>query len=234
MEGRRRRPAPSVTACLEPPCRGGEGMGAPSMPAQSPAPTWNLLAARAPATPPERPHAVDRPLPRHRPCHAHLEWPEFPPSGSPGLRRAREGCRPRRPPHLHGAGRPRLPHRPPACRPATRSRMPPAARAPSSHHRDRLVYGGEGRGAGHAALYACTAPAARACRAVRPHAAGHPIPHAASRPIPHAIGRPRLGVVSFVSVGRGAFRLLYLRQERGVGSQGDKEKSYWLAMSTKN
>jgi hypothetical protein len=70
--------------------------------------------------------------------------------------------------------------------------------------------------------------------AVRPHATGHPIPHDASRPIPHATGRPRPGAVPFVSVGRGAFCLLCLHRERGVGSQGDKEKSYWPAMLTKN
>jgi hypothetical protein len=55
---------------------------------------------------------------------------------------------------------------------------------PSSRHRGRLVYGGEGRGVGHVALRACTAPAARAltlpagraCHAVRLHAAGLSLP----------------------------------------------------------
>jgi hypothetical protein len=178
------------------------------------------IAARAHMEPPCRPSA--RTIPRHRPRRARLERPELPPSGSPGLRRGREGRRPRRPPCLHGAGRLRLPRRPPARHPAARSRMPPAARAPSSRHRDRQVYEGQGRGTGHAVLRACTVPAAHACHAVRPHAADRPIPHAASRPIPHATSHPRPGVVPFISVRRGAFRLLCLRQERGVRSQGDK------------
>jgi hypothetical protein len=125
MEGRRPRPAPSATARLEPPCRDGEGMGAPSVPAQPPAPTWNLLAARAPATPPEGLHAAGRLLPRHWLRRARLERPKLPPSGSPGLRRGRKGRRPRHPPRLPRCPPARARPLDPACR------RPPALQAPA-------------------------------------------------------------------------------------------------------
>jgi hypothetical protein len=124
---------------------------------------------------------------------------------------------------------------------------------PSSRHRGRLVYGREGRGVGHVALRACTAPAARACHAVRPHAAGLSLPrrwplrpcrlclrrlpagrachavrlHAAGRPIPHAAGRSgRVASVSVGSEGSGAAASptrLCLRRERGVRPRETKK-----------
>jgi hypothetical protein len=69
----------------------------------------------------DSPHAAGRPLPRCRPHRARLEPPELPPSGSPGLRRGREGCWPSRRPHLHVAVRPR----PPASA-ISSTRTPPA------------------------------------------------------------------------------------------------------------
>jgi hypothetical protein len=174
MEGRQPRPAPSATACLEPPCRDGEGMGALSVPAQPPAPTWNLLVARAPAMSPECLHTAGRPLPHHRSRRARLEQPELSPSGSPGLRRGREGHRPRHPPRLHGAGQPCLPRHPPTRRPAGRS-IPHAACATSSRHRDRLVYSREGRGADHGTGHS-RLPRRPLARRRRPDPARHQLP----------------------------------------------------------
>jgi hypothetical protein len=104
MEGRRPRPTPFVTTRLEPPCRpitrhqsrlvcGGEGMGAPSAPAQLPAPTWNLPDARAPATP-------SFASARRRPRRALLEPPELPPAAGRPRPHAAVHCPPARAPGL--------------------------------------------------------------------------------------------------------------------------------------
>jgi hypothetical protein len=94
-------------------------------------------------------------------------------------------------PHVTSLPPERWPSRPSACTPpAARShatgRIAPAWNGPSFRHRGRLVYGGEGRDAGHAALHACTAPAGRACHAVPPHAARSLDPAYRRPPAPQA------------------------------------------------
>jgi hypothetical protein len=147
-------------------------MGAQSAPAQPPAPTWNLPAARAPATLPFAPA-------RHRPRRACLEPPKLAPAISRLVWRGREGRRPRCPPRPHAVGRLRLPCHPPArrwppeparCRPLApatpfaparlqprRACLEPPKLAPAI---SRLVWRGrEGR---------------RPRRRLRPHADGRP------------------------------------------------------------
>jgi hypothetical protein len=175
--GRDGRPVHARTATrahMEPPCRPSAGH-----------------AARAPAhrrPPAPTPPAASRPPGTARALAIGVAWSMVGKGGTPAT-----------PPSAPAWRRPAAPATP-SARTLPDRLIPHAACATSSRHQDRLVYGREGRGADHAALRACTAPAAHACHAVLPHAAGRPIPHAACRQPPdpacHQLPMPGSGVVS--------------------------------------
>jgi hypothetical protein len=154
----------ATRAHMEPPCRPSAGH-----------------AARAPAhrrPPAPTPPAASRPPGTARALAIGVAWSTAGKGGTPAM-----------PPSAPARRRPLAPATPSARTLPGRS-IPHAAYATSSRHRDRLVYGREGRGTDHAALGACTAPAAP-CLPRRPPARRRP-----PDPARHQPPAPGSGVVS--------------------------------------